>query len=114
MYILPTSFPNNDNASIYKPKCDFPMRKTMIFLSFFRENDTQKRIDPHTSAAHCAAVFNDDSHSIANVCFFLGLNGTVICLISPLLAAPRGPSWPAAHTGRPGQVLALTFDHGDC
>ena len=85
IYILPTSFPNNDNASIYKPKCDFPMRKTMIFLSFFRENDTQKRIDPHS------AVFNDDSHSIANVCFFLGLNGTVICLISPLLAAPRAP-----------------------
>ena len=92
IYILQTSFPNNDNASIYKPKCDFPMRKTMIFfLSFFRENDTQKRIDPHTSAAQCAAVFNDDSHSIANVCFFLGLNGTVICLISPLLAAPRAP-----------------------
>ena len=76
--ILPTSFPKNNNNNASKYIMWLSHEKNDDFFVFFRENDTQKRIDPHSAAA----VFNDDSHSIANVCFFLGLNGTVICLIS--------------------------------
>ena len=95
IYILPTSFPNNDNASIYKPKCDFPMRKTMIFFVFFFVKTTHKRestlILVQRTAPQCSMMIPIQLQMFASS---LALMAQLFVLFLPSLrplVAPRGP-----------------------
>ena len=109
IYILPTSFPNNDNASIYKPKCDFPMRKTMIFFCLFFVKTTHKRestlILVQRSAPQCSMMIPIQLQMFASS---LALMAQLFVLFLPSLRplVARRAYW--------ATQVALTFEHGDC